>query len=576
MGWVYFPYGQQMNDQAFLLGNQDFFPKSAVAGIRNEHTRARNFRRRYIEENRELSDDELLRIASQTRRQLEDLVNKQCAEELATFLAAGRDVSRQVDGKEIPRPSFIIVDRKPKSDYQRALRSLLKRWLYCVGGVEQVRSGLADRRIKAFSWLLSAELSIGLERNVRCPACEMSGKLTLHTAKRVAFACACGHWDDYESDASPSTLLDDLPLICNCAFCQQQKNDFAQKLRNILAHAESTIADSSRKWAGELDLRYASARTRSVPDEEDMRRDYLVGRDNISKSLRSILALRPKAGDDFLECVERVVAPQSGHRSVRTAVSQLLAEARKHKIVYGFAAVDRTDVHDMAEAFACEASLFFSVERGCGTLRTERNAPTPNQQLLDVYAMLVDRPVSELQEAIEIHDSCVTMHIDGYRVFLFDELNRYGTILSTRLRAAERVSYAINPYFISGLNAHSGELASIATSTANLFNSKTEGKAYARLVMENPGSIVVPNRLLVQVIGRQKMKDEIAVAFDSKDRTYLFSCEVDFAVYDGEGRILYVEEMQRGEHHDDSEWIRKDALKRAALGLAGIPFRESF
>ena len=72
------------------------------------------------------------------------------------------------------------------------------------------------------------------------------------------------------------------------------------------------------------------------------------------------------------------------------------------------------------------------------------------------------------------------------------------------------------------------------------------------------------------------MKTEIAPAFDADDRTYLFNCEVDFAVYDSEGTILFVEEMQRGDHHDTAEWMRKDALKRAALGLAGIPFRESF
>jgi len=58
--------------------------------------------------------------------------------------------------------------------------------------------------------------------------------------------------------------------------------------------------------------------------------------------------------------------------------------------------------------------------------------------------------------------------------------------------------------------------------------------------------------------------------------TVHLSAEIDFAVYSGDGGLLFVEELQRGDHHNLPEWIWKDAVKRKVLQLAGIPLRESF
>ena len=82
----------------------------------------------------------------------------------------------------------------------------------------------------------------------------------------------------------------------------------------------------------------------------------------------------------------------------------------------------------------------------------------------------------------------------------------------------------------------------------------------------------MPNRALRQII----KVDDLRAHFKPDDLRYLRYCEVDMALYDAEGNIVCVEEVQRGDHHNDPEWIRKDALKRRALALACIPFIESF
>ncbi|WP_322881113.1 hypothetical protein [Pandoraea sputorum] len=565
-----------MRGETLFLESWDFFPRIVIEEIRSQHNTDRSNLRLYWAEAGKLREDDLLLVAQQSKDQIERIIGKDRTEELATFLSASSVVSRTVDAKAVPTPSFIVVDRKPKSDDQRTLRRLLKRWLYCVGGLGDVQSGLADKRVKAFSWLHSTDLSIDSQRSVRCFACGSEGCLTVHSEQKMVFKCECGHWADYERDVRPSSPFDDLSSTCKCAYCLMQRERFATGLRHTLSTAEPMVLAHLREWAGAVDSENALSFEKSLPSDEDMRRDYLVERNNVGKSLRSILALNPKDGADFLGCVERMVTSSSSHRAAHSTIKKIVNDAKRRRLIYEVTTVDRFDVTDAASAFARAASLFFGGKRGGGTLRTERGTDAPNPLLVEVYEILFHRPVAELRDAIRIFDSCVTLQLGERRLLLFDDIDRYGTIFSTRLQTTTDVSYVINPYFSSGIVGRAEVATNAAPSAGALFNSVTEGRAYARIVMENSGAIVVPNRLLVQVVGRQRMKTEIAPAFDADDRTYLFNCEVDFAVYDSEGTILFVEEMQRGDHHDTAEWMRKDALKRAALGLAGIPFRESF
>lgn len=61
-----------------------------------------------------------------------------------------------------------------------------------------------------------------------------------------------------------------------------------------------------------------------------------------------------------------------------------------------------------------------------------------------------------------------------------------------------------------------------------------------------------------------------------KEFGYAKDAEIDFAEYNEDGHLLFVEELQRGDHHNSPEWIWKDAVKRKVLQLAAIPLRECF
>lgn len=565
-----------MQAKTYFPETHHFFPEDVMATIRSEHRAAVDFARRYIAQSCAIFDTDLSRIADESWRQLEERIDISCRGELNAFLEAARKVVGQREAKGVTIPSFIVVDRKPKSEEQKLLRTLLKRWLYSAGGVGQIQSGLAAKRVKAFTWLASTDLSIALKRPVQCPACAAQGTLTLHTATLMAFICQCGHRDEIEPhDMTPKVSIHRLEDICECAFCQQRNRDFAVTLRRILTEAEQAMVARATQWAQTLDAQTKIARRSSVPGDEGMRRDYLVQQNNISASLRSIFIMIPKDGNDFVRCVDQILESRPSNGPIHKTRRQIIDEAVKHRVLYGYRAIHHTDVDDLTKSFASEAHIFFSTGNGLGSLSISHDRASSEAQLCALHEMLFHAPIFDLQQAIELHDTCVVVKRDSYKVLLFDELD-HGTIFSTQLRSREGIAYVLNPYFVSGLSTPVREPRSTGTSLENLFNSLTEKRAYTRLVMENSGSVVVPNRLLVQIIGRQKMKSAIAPAFDQQDQAYLFKCELDFAVYDGEGNLLFVEEMQRGQHHNRPEWIRKDALKRAALGLAGIPFRESY
>jgi hypothetical protein len=571
-----FSFGPSMQAKTSSSELHHFFPEDVMAAIRSEHRALVDVARRNIVQNCALSDMDISRVESESRRQLEERIDASSRDGLNAFLEAARNVVVQRETKGIAVPPFIVLDRKPKSEEQKLLRALLKRWLYSTGGIGQVHSGLAAKRVKAFTWLASTDLSIALERPVQCPACESQGALTLHTTTRMAFRCQCGHRDEIETDAiKPKASIVRPADVCTCAFCQQRNRDFAVTLRRILAEAEPAMAARATQWAQALDSRTKIARSSSVPDREGMRRDYLVQQNNISASLRGILAMTPKDGEDFRRCVDQMLESRRSNGPLHKARRQIIDEAVKRKLLYGYRAIHHTDVDDLAKSFASEAHIFYSTSNSLGTISTSYDTKNSEAKLRALHEMLFHGPISELQQAIELQDTGVVVRLNSCKISLFDELD-HGTIFSTQIRSSEGIAYVLNPYFISGLSGPVHEPKGTSISSQNLFNSLTEKRAYVRLTMENPGSVVVPNRLLIQVIGRQRMKSDIAPAFDQKDQAYLFKCELDFAVYDIEGNLLFVEEMQRGPHHNHAEWIRKDALKRAALGLAGIPFRESY
>ncbi|WP_207710241.1 hypothetical protein, partial [Clostridium sp. C8-1-8] len=105
----------------------------------------------------------------------------------------------------------------------------------------------------------------------------------------------------------------------------------------------------------------------------------------------------------------------------------------------------------------------------------------------------------------------------------------------------------------------------------NLFNSPAEINLYS-ILKNSPDFIVIPNAKLATIMYINKFVS----LFTEKDFMYLQKCIVDFCIYDLNGNVIKVIEVQKGCHHNQIDWIIKDNLKRSICNEAGVELVEYF
>lgn len=104
-----------------------------------------------------------------------------------------------------------------------------------------------------------------------------------------------------------------------------------------------------------------------------------------------------------------------------------------------------------------------------------------------------------------------------------------------------------------------------------LFGSPAEFDRIRLLHRQWPEMLLVPQPLLRVIVNLDSISSHLA----PDELEYARRCLLDVALCDpDDGTVRMVVEVQRGRHHDDPDWVRKDAIKKKVLLLAGIPFRE--
>jgi hypothetical protein len=140
--------------------------------------------------------------------------------------------------------------------------------------------------------------------------------------------------------------------------------------------------------------------------------------------------------------------------------------------------------------------------------------------------------------------------------------------------SCEPYTYKLNPYYFDNAESEEssqvGEGDELFANVKPLFNSKSEEKTFQVIQAKNPKAIIVPNKRLKDIV-------DIAQGIFSKEEfSYLNRCICDYTVYNDAGKLLKIVELQKGPHHDEPEWQKKDAIKRNACKQLGIVFEEIY
>lgn len=213
----------------------------------------------------------------------------------------------------------------------------------------------------------------------------------------------------------------------------------------------------------------------------------------------------------------------------------------------------------------------FETTKGCST-----NAYPTIQQLQELIARILEAPASTCTlinrtNSLSIHVETEASPLHGE--FLKQEKGDIisGTMHITRNRLTDLSVHADPEYEIieEGIAVEGNRML------GRLFRADAEASQHIALQQRFPSAIIQANPRLSDVLGREAFT-RLSKHFSEEDSRYLRHCYVDWAIYDADGYPAWVIELQRGPHHDNADWLRKDRLKRKLCLAAGLRFEEKF
>ncbi|MEF3062890.1 hypothetical protein V4C85_23975 [Ralstonia solanacearum] len=495
----------------------------------------------------EIMDRDLVEEFDVTVNELVGLVGIEAAQEFADYAMANAAEDRNTAATKIPRPSQIVVSRYAIPPEQKVLRSHLAKLIFVSRGVAGISSGFSAKRIKGLAYLPSEPVKLNIQRRCDCPACGLEGDLTVQGLCDYTFRCICDHKEGMGQ--------------CQCGYCMAALMELASDVRRVVVERAQAVALLSLRWQDTVHQYIVD----SFPSNEWMRRDFELHKNDPGKSLRRVLNMNPTDVDDFQNCVERVAAHGKSGDAVKVEANRIRKEAKSCKVVY------EATVPVTPDSWGFRALI--ATSRQIREVRWNHDIGADHDLAGQIMSLLMQSPTPELGKALHVGPTSITLETNQWKALIYDAKLDYWSLLGAEVELDFVSLSYLNLYFWG--RAKPASTTTPTSSGAPLFKSTTEGKAFARICGENPGTLVIPNRLLRQVVGFERLRG-LRGRFSSKDYAHLWQCELDFAIYSETGTLLFVEEVQRGEHHDKSEWIRKDALKREALKAAGVVLRENF
>lgn len=485
---------------------------------------------------------------------LVDTCTPEDSDAVLAYLSAALDQRTAAAVKMIDRPqTFGDGTKRQLEPTERAVRAAFTR----LAALEALRKlcetgSLAPwKNAKNISVANVSAIDVGIEVLVACPACQQLGGYrlsTLDTSKSNnlfsgEFSClSCGHGHN---------TIGSHAYLCRCNFCLALNRKLTADVRQLVAEESPAVLEKYRRQAD-----YLVSRRKQPPTEEAMRRDWVLNKNDLNKALRALIELKPKDGREFLECLGEYLARHNGKRK------DILEFAERRKLIY------RLEQHRLPECSTYD-DLMVAASWPVWRIGTYRLGDVGGSEETSRAAAkwLCGGAVDEVSAfKIEVDRRSINIRRLDEIIQLYGQQSGW---FSEQVRVESETVVVLNPFFWKEKEAPDRVAAATAV---RVFRSDTECNAFHRIRGERPGSIVVPNYPMKRVVDLRHLKSH----FDSEDWIYLQNCEVDLVVCDEAGYVSYVEEVQRGDHHNTPEWIRKDALKRQALQLAGIPFRESF
>lgn len=382
---------------------------------------------------------------------------------------------------------------------------------------------------------LKFRLTVPLGYYITCPSCNEKHRVDFLTPSfKLTGACSnCSHYiySSRKLGSTPGSSFDYTVYNCNCNGCKSRRERLKKDLESI---KENWVNESTTQLHG-LAQALNDAKKIDISDitEKQLKNYYLINKNNLDKTTREILSMEPQNYEEVVEIIEQMV--ESKFYNNRDKILKSLIDT---KVIYK---------KPIKETKTVSLNKFNAFLHNTIEYVTDDFA----RQLVFILFGFIKNKVfltgcnvgnsGNIQYAIEgVADLC----------------------------DSPTYEYALNPYFLR----ENIKKEHLKTSKHNILKSNAELCTLNDLILRYPDYLILPNYPLSQMIEINNFKD----FFEKSELKYLKYCVYDFVIIDKDGYVAKVVECQKGKHHNDKEWIKKDYLKRKILELSKIDFEEVF
>lgn len=414
--------------------------------------------------------------------------------------------------------------------------------------IQNLKKLLGLMHARKEDYIIPAKISI------QCKNCNNKGSIYTYNYEfdSMDYKCDyCNHMEnmkDFHGYGYNHRIL----LNCPCEACSALRRKiftfYRNNTRNLIDEIKQSIIkeyDSYKEYK---------------PNDIEMEKDYNLYSTSLNKNIREVLSYKPITKEKLLSIIQEI---ESRNRRYGRSKNNILNELEESKVIYNI--VTKVNREEFLKNID---NLIVSKVVNIG--KDHRDVKSFDEKK-DILNQLIEK----IEEGD--YESFYTV----YKNELLFKINDYYVDMRNALRKCLSIDMEynylnhdiiINHFYFEqdSLINRNGKINKELI--VNQFKSEAEKCEYINLKNKYENHIVLPNIKLKNLINLEKIKE----MFDEGDYDYLKGCIIDFAICNLEGEVIKLVELQKGIHHNEKEWVKKDRLKARAANIIGLNFIEKY